>query len=223
MTSPTWQFMAVRASELLKDGRWHDYEDIAAELMPLVPPGQAFRRCELERGYWHTKTNEADTPIPPRRRPVSPEDLVKIGARSIVRDFLRTKAFEKQTVPQGTNKRTLIRMVHTPKRAVKREQRTLASARPDANPLGPWTVHNARQYAANRLVHQIITATLAALSDTAVAQVVGCSPRAVRALAGAARRVVSDVLVELEVGSEVYLQRGADSDDDDRDMEEELT
>jgi len=85
--------LARRADQLLRDGKWHDYEEVLAELMKVVPPGRAVRVAELNRRQAHRGLGPND-PLPPRRRPQPPEKVVEFGAKEVVRDFLRNRAYE---------------------------------------------------------------------------------------------------------------------------------
>lgn len=81
--------LARRADELLGDGEWHNYEATMRALIRLVPPGRAMRQNEHDRigsGYGMGP--------PARKQPRDTGDMITSGARTIVRQFLESVAFE---------------------------------------------------------------------------------------------------------------------------------
>jgi hypothetical protein len=88
--------LAYRATELLGDGEWHNYDAVLRELVKLIPPGEAIRKAERVRvaGRKQRKVIEPDAPRAGRFQRES-SDLIRSGARVIVRDFLRNdRVFE---------------------------------------------------------------------------------------------------------------------------------
>lgn len=111
--------LAKRASELLGDGEWHNYEAVMSELMRLVPPGRALRENERIR---RSQAQRRFGSTAPRQVERSVEFQIASGARSIVRGFLKsTKVYEFDlaglggTNPQikAHNRTRQIRMVGT--------------------------------------------------------------------------------------------------------------
>lgn len=86
MTSLSWA-LATRANELLGDGQWHNHEKVVLELSRVVPPGRAVR--EAEAGRNRPKSDGRVAPPERKGRNLDAESQVKIGARAIVREFLR--------------------------------------------------------------------------------------------------------------------------------------
>lgn len=109
--------LAVRATDLMKDRRWHEHEHIVRELMKVVPPGPAVRRNESDRAASYRQMHRElgpDEPVPPRKRPLSREKQIEAGQRSLVREFLSSNVFE--SYPKSTAGRQVqnkvIRMLH---------------------------------------------------------------------------------------------------------------
>lgn len=113
--SPHRDAILLRASELLKDGKWHHYESLVKKLVRLVPPAIAIRQCETERSYDRGRTVTAPAE---RVRPLKVDDQIRIGARSIVRKALGMQAFECRVLSfKSGRKRRDIRMLTVPRRA----------------------------------------------------------------------------------------------------------
>lgn len=110
--------MGKLAYKLLKDGQWHPREPIVKELMKLVPPGIGTRRAERMR---------SDAGRGPAKRLVNrtPGEIVQIGARDVVREFLSNritfeydKTYKPGARPAGFVDDRQIRML-VPPRAVR--------------------------------------------------------------------------------------------------------
>lgn len=79
--------MALRAVELLGDGKWHSLEETIVKLRSTIPPGPAMRSAELERRL--ALGIGKGEPMPPRRFPDTPlSRLIQIGQRTLARNFL---------------------------------------------------------------------------------------------------------------------------------------
>jgi hypothetical protein len=89
-SSTTHRRLGERAIELLSDREWHPYEPVLRDLSRLVPPGVAIRKSEAMR---KTSARLHNGPAV-RKRPRPVDELIRSGARAIVRDFLRTRTFE---------------------------------------------------------------------------------------------------------------------------------
>ena len=111
---PEWLYeIDDQARALLADGAWHDYEWLLRQLMPLVPPGSAAHRTDNSRDYIAQRRTRIrsgpDAPVPDRKIPISYDEKVRSGRRSIVRKELERRAFE--IAPRGyvPNKRIRLR------------------------------------------------------------------------------------------------------------------
>lgn len=94
----------LRVTELLEDGEWHDFEEVLAQLMKLIPPGRALRRTEAMRRY----KSDAEE----RQRPFSQERQIASGKRAIAKDALAKPYIE--IYPLGKVKNKRVRMTELP-------------------------------------------------------------------------------------------------------------
>lgn len=76
----------MKARELLDDGEWHDLERVLAKLMPLVPPGQAYRKAEKSR----VKKRSVDGVVPPRVKHRADDAIIRSGSRQLVFQVLHS-------------------------------------------------------------------------------------------------------------------------------------
>ena len=76
---------ALRATEILADGEWHDGLTIMREMSKLIPPGIAVRRAERNREYLSARRHDG-----PEERIVqrSQSELIRFGKRSIVTSYI---------------------------------------------------------------------------------------------------------------------------------------
>jgi len=98
--------LLAAARKLLADGRWHDYEQVVAQLSRKVMPGQAARQTERSRAYLAGKRAQARREDPARAghggpladpgrvRYLDSDAVVASGARHIVRKLLYRREFE---------------------------------------------------------------------------------------------------------------------------------
>lgn len=118
--------LVERAHELLGDGEWHSYEQVARELCRLVPPGKAIRRSENER-FHSTGKRYAKGEYPQERvRYRDTSELIRTGARSYVRDFLHHRNFEVRGAPRDPDRQ--IRLIRPPS-AAEPDQRRMGESR----------------------------------------------------------------------------------------------
>lgn len=75
----------VAMNTVLADGGWHAREDVIAAGVPLVPPGRAYRKGEMNR--LHNKTR-IGTPAPAVRAKGDESTAIKAGARQLVANCL---------------------------------------------------------------------------------------------------------------------------------------
>lgn len=117
VASPHWIAISVRASELLADGEWHDYEQVREEIMPLIPAGPAHRRNEDDR----LRQSRRLHPDGQRRRVQKPDDItIMFGQKALAREFLNSRIYFKKRVRSGIKQ---IRMVRVPTEAIKHAER----------------------------------------------------------------------------------------------------
>lgn len=102
----------LRLDELLADGDWHDREPIVLALMPLVPPGQAVRRANLNRSRW--RADHGCQPHDGTHGGTPPRDDQAVGARSIVTGLLSTLVGAGRLERRGDAGRTQIRLTPHP-------------------------------------------------------------------------------------------------------------
>lgn len=93
-----------RAVEILDGGGWHDMEDVIADLSRLVPPGRAIRRNERDRA--------ASGGPPTRHNPLPVEEMIRSGARSIVRELIRK---QRHRAPVYETEHGKVRLVGLPR------------------------------------------------------------------------------------------------------------
>jgi|SRR5581483_11651518 len=81
VTTTAW---GARLDELLADGEWHELEEVLAAIMPLVPPGVAYRVGERRRLM---KRSTA----PAQRHHGDDAASVAAGRRTIAKDAVRAR------------------------------------------------------------------------------------------------------------------------------------
>lgn len=82
MPTPTTPWGA-RALELLADGEWHARVELLEAIMPLIPPGIAFRHAEIHRNRGESRPNgpgprvrgDDDTSVATGRRHIGTRQL----------------------------------------------------------------------------------------------------------------------------------------------------
>lgn len=109
----------MRICELLEDGRWHPVTEIVAEAGWVIPPGKAIRMNEKERG--HQTSSERYVQRPSTR-------LVQSGRRSIVRQALSAKWFEKDRAGSPHDTLQHVRMMQMPPSVVRERLRQVVEA-----------------------------------------------------------------------------------------------
>jgi hypothetical protein len=77
----------------LGDGEWHSLEKTVQAAIPKVHPGRAARRAELNRKLANKRRGVQQGP-PERTKNVDLDRIIRIGARSLVKDATRISAFE---------------------------------------------------------------------------------------------------------------------------------
>lgn len=81
------------AMRQLRDGEWHPYERTIQKIMPKVHPGKAARVAERMRKGSKGGTNP--TPAPAERvKNTDLDRVIRVGARVLVKQTLRTSVFE---------------------------------------------------------------------------------------------------------------------------------
>ena len=100
-----------RLLEILSDGRWHTYEELAELAGPLVPPGQAARRTEADRA---SQSRSRNGTARPRHGAFDQADPIATGRRRIIRDSLTALARSQSVEFDGPRHARRVRLV-TPK------------------------------------------------------------------------------------------------------------
>jgi hypothetical protein len=76
----------------LRDGEWHPYERTVQTIMPKVHPGKAARIAERARKS--TKGATGTTAPKERVKNTDLDRIIRVGARALVKQTLRTSIFE---------------------------------------------------------------------------------------------------------------------------------
>jgi len=71
----------------LKDGEWHDWEEVVNAVWPKVPRGAAFRKNESERKRLHRKRHGPNSQ--PARRKMT-EAHIRSGANTLLKEAVRS-------------------------------------------------------------------------------------------------------------------------------------
>jgi hypothetical protein len=72
---------------ILADGEWHSLDELLAKVGHLITPGRAMRRRERDRVLLLRRT--PGPPMRPPRLDRSPEYLLAVGRRAILRDAIK--------------------------------------------------------------------------------------------------------------------------------------
>lgn len=79
--------LALHVHAVLRDGRWHYWEDVIRQVAPKVPRGMAYRHSEKERTRQHQRRHGPDS-LPPYR-PIT-EAAVRSGAKAFITEAVRS-------------------------------------------------------------------------------------------------------------------------------------
>jgi len=99
---PRTSVMHQHALQLLRDGYWHDYNEVLRDLMEHVPPHKAAHEAERARIDNWRKTHPDASPnyIPPRKKRHTMDQQIQTGARMIANEILRNAAYEVAKNPE---------------------------------------------------------------------------------------------------------------------------
>lgn len=83
----TWRDLIIRRMyEVMRDGQWHDIEDLHHDLGRFIPPGKATRINDRDMKA-NRRMRGADLDAP-RARPVEASERVRSGRRTITREII---------------------------------------------------------------------------------------------------------------------------------------
>lgn len=151
--------LARRATEILDDGKPHSLEVVIADLSGLVPPGIAHRRNETDRKNSSGRAGKRHPrgEVPARAHDKPAANLIRSGARSIVRETLNgSVAFVIEDGPRDRGKQ--VRLVGLP-RVVRGDRMRQQWVEPVLEGLAeallesPWAVEQVRIAAHNNGFH----------------------------------------------------------------------